>query len=75
MVHLTFKILHKLRSRKTSKIRLEIFKFRDVRVCFRVCMIAQMKEEKIRNKMVVLVLQGGRRSGGGGRIIEPAARV
>ena len=55
MVLLTFKILQKLRSRKLVKIRIEIFRFRDVRGCFRVCMIHQKKEGEERNNLVVVV--------------------
>ena len=54
---------------------MEKYRFGGVNEGFKACFLCQKKEGKEKIKMVVLVLQGGRRSGGGGRIIKPAARV
>ena len=62
-----------LGSRKLSKIRFENYRFGGVNEGFRARFLYQKKEGKERNKMVVLVLLGDRRYGGGGRIWSAAA--
>ena len=60
---------------KTIKTRSKLQGFRGVITRFRARVIAQMKEDEIRNKMVVVVLLWGRWCDGYGRKRGPTARV
>ena len=52
---LTFLNLQSNVSTKNNKVGSDLIRFRGVNGCFRARVICQMKEEKIRNKMVVFV--------------------
>ena len=54
-------------SRKGIKIRMDYYKIDGVNDGSRVSIVYQMKEGEERDKMVVFVLLGGRKHGGGGR--------